>query len=156
MTDIDRDTLEYTVDVSVEGGGWNLYGAFIGRNDDFRGSGGESEFDDFAVIAQGGFRLGAKWEPYIRYEAFFLDSDRGFEDDTNNILTVGVNHYIAGHAIKVSGDLVIPSSRIPPTWSLPASCPTRASACSATARTAKSSSACSSSCCSKKQQRSLI
>lgn len=106
--DVDRNTLEYTVDLSLEGGGWNAYGAFIGRNDDFRSAGASTDFDDFAVVAQGGFRIGAKWEPFVRYEAFFFDSDRGFDDDNHNFITVGVNHYIAGHAVKASADVVIP------------------------------------------------
>ncbi len=57
---------------------------------------------------QGGFRLGATWEPFVRYEGFFFDSDRGFSDDTHNFITVGVNHYIAGHALKITGDVIIP------------------------------------------------
>ncbi len=73
-----------------------------------RAAGGHTEFDDFAVVVQGGFRLGPKWEPFARYEGFFFDSDRGFSDDTHNFLTVGVNHYIAGHALKFTGDVVIP------------------------------------------------
>lgn len=106
--DVDRNTLQYTVDLSLEGSGWNVYGAFIGRNDDFRAGAGDTEFDDFGVVVQGGLRVHPKWEPFIRYEAFFFDSDRGFEDDNHNFLTVGVNHFIAGHAIKVSGDVVVP------------------------------------------------
>lgn len=106
--DVDRDTLQYTIDLSLEGAGWNGYAAFIGRNDDFRAGGSSSGFDDFAVVAQGGFRIAAKWEPFVRYEGFFFDSDRGLEDDNHNFVTVGVNHYIAGHAIKATVDAVIP------------------------------------------------
>jgi hypothetical protein len=106
--DTDRDTLEYTIDASIEGSGWNLYGAFVGRHDDFRAAGGDTEFDDFGVVAQGGFRLDKKWEPFVRYEGFFFDSDRGLNDDTHNFLTVGVNHYIAGHALKATADVVFP------------------------------------------------
>ena len=106
--DIDRDTLQYTVDLSLEGAGWNAYAAFIGRHDDFRAGGSSDGFDDFAVVAQGGLRVAPKWEPFVRYEGFFFDSDRGLDDDKHNFVTVGVNHYIAGHAVKATVDAVIP------------------------------------------------
>lgn len=105
--DTDRDTLEYTADLSLEGDGWNGYAAFVGRNDDFRSGGASSDFDDFAVIAQAGFRIAETWEPFARYEVFFFDSDRGLSEDTHHFVTVGVNHYIAGHAIKWTADAVI-------------------------------------------------
>lgn len=106
--DVDRDTLQYTLDVSLEGSGWNGYAAFVGRNDEFRGAGSSTDFDDFAVVAQGGFRLAEKWEPFARYEGFFFDSDRGLDEDTHHFVTVGVNHYISGHAIKATADVVFP------------------------------------------------
>lgn len=106
--DTDRNTLEYTVDLTLEGAGWNAYGAFIGRNDDFRSAGGDMDFNDFGVVAQAGFRCSAQWEPFVRYEGFFFDSDRGLDEDDHHFLTVGVNHYIAGRAIKVTADAVIP------------------------------------------------
>lgn len=106
--DVDRDTLEYTVDVSLEGGGWNAFAAFIGRNEEFRGGGGSVDTDDFAVVGQAGFRITDKWEVFGRYEGMFFDSDRGLNDDNHNFVTAGVNHYIAGHAIKATADVVVP------------------------------------------------
>lgn len=104
--DTDRDTFEYTADVSLEGDGWNGYAAFVGRNDEFRSAGTSSSFDDFAVVAQFGYRFTEKWEAFARYEGFFFDSDRGFEDDNHNFLTAGVNCYVAGHAVKWTADAI--------------------------------------------------
>lgn len=106
--DLDRDTLQYTVDLSLEGAGWNFYGAFIGRSDEFRALGSSATFDDFAAIAQAGIRLDKRWEPFVRWEAFFFDSDRGLDTDDHHFLTVGVNNYISGHAVKATMDVVFP------------------------------------------------
>ncbi len=63
IADVDRNTLEYTVDVSLEASGWDLYAAFIGRSDDFRSSAGDTGFDDFASsckAASGSRRSGSR------------------------------------------------------------------------------------------------
>jgi hypothetical protein len=105
--DTDRDTLEYTADLSLEGSGWNGFVEFVGRNDGFRAGGSSSEFDDFGVVAQAGFRVAETWEPFARYEVFFFDSDRGLAEETHHFVTLGVNKYYAGHAAKLTADAVI-------------------------------------------------
>lgn len=107
--DIDRDTLQYTADVSVEGDSWNLYGAFLGRWEEFEGLGGSSsDFHDFGAVIQGGWRFAENTELFARWDAIFGDEDRAAfaSDDTFNFLTVGLNHYWAGHAAKGTLDLI--------------------------------------------------
>lgn len=110
-TDIDRETLQYTIDLSLEGDGWNLFGAFIGRNDDTRGPVGTDPdaLDDFGAVIQGGWRFAANTELFARWDAIFGDSDRPqfTNDDNFNFFTVGLNQYYAGHAAKATVDCVL-------------------------------------------------
>jgi hypothetical protein len=110
-TDVDRETLQYTVDLSLEGDGWNLYGAFIGRNDDTRGPVGTDADanDDFGAVVQGGWRFAANTEVFARWDAIFGDSDRPqfANNDNFNFFTIGLNQYYAGHAAKATVDCVL-------------------------------------------------
>jgi hypothetical protein len=108
--DTDRQTFEYTVDASVEGDSWNLYGAFIGRHQENRFAGSDTDTDDFGAVVQAGWRFAENTEVFARWDAIFLDDDRlapGTDDeDTYNFLTVGFNQYYAGHAAKATIDAV--------------------------------------------------
>lgn len=104
--DTDRDTLQYTADISLEGDSWNLYGAVIGRYTDDKIGGSSTDFNDFGAVLQGGWRFAENTEVFARWDAMFWDSDRNFNDDSSNFLTVGVNQYYAGHAAKATADLV--------------------------------------------------
>jgi hypothetical protein len=107
FADTDRDTLQYTCDASIEGDGWNAFAAFIGRNDETRSFvSPDTDFNDFGLVVQGGVRVLKDTEPYIRWEGFIPDDDRGLAEDVYNFLTFGVAEYIAGQAIKVMADVV--------------------------------------------------
>jgi hypothetical protein len=110
-TDVDRQTLEYTLDLSLEGDGWNVYGAFIGRNDDTRGPVGvdQDSVDDFGAVVQAGWRFQPDTELFARWDAIFGDSSRPqfTNDDNFNFFTVGINEYYAGHAAKATVDVVL-------------------------------------------------
>lgn len=97
------DTLLYTVDASYEGGGWNLYGAFIGRTIDT--SGGAS-FDDFGAVVQGGVFVSDQTELFGRWDAVFPDDARTSGEDFHT-LSFGANHYIIpeSHAAKLTFDV---------------------------------------------------
>lgn len=108
-TDVDFDYLTYTVDVSLEGDSWNLYGAFVGNNVDSRGPVGVDgdATDNFGVVLQGGYRFAQNTELFARWDAVFLDDDVVTEgEDTFNFLTVGLNHYFASHSAKATLDFV--------------------------------------------------
>jgi hypothetical protein len=98
--------LVYTVDAAVEGNGWNAFVAFIGgRNDD--DAPGAQDFDDFGLVAQAGIFVTEQVELFGRWDALFLDDDRGFDDDMH-FLTFGANYYVfpESHAVKASLELL--------------------------------------------------
>lgn len=102
--DTDNSLLTYTLDLSLEGDSWNAFGAFVGRHIESRTAGTDSEFDDFGVVVQGGYRFTEDTEAFARWDAVFGDDDRGGEDNWHYI-TVGVNQYYAGHAAKATVDV---------------------------------------------------
>lgn len=106
ITDNDQSMFEFTVDASLKGDSWNLYGAFVGRQQDNRAAGTDSDFFDFGAIVQGGYRFAENTELFARWDAVFFDDDRGTNQDSSNFITVGVNQYFAGHAAKATLDLI--------------------------------------------------
>jgi len=106
----------YTVDLSVEGDGWNFFVAFVGASSDFDGladiapadgAGDNADFDDYGIVVQGGFFIpDTDWEFFARYDALFPDSDRAQDNDFSAI-TFGLNWYWSGHAAKLTLDAVI-------------------------------------------------
>lgn len=105
--DVDTSVFLYTVDLGLEGDGWNLFGGFIGRHieQDTLATDG-TDLDDFSFVLQGGFMLTDKWELFARYDGLIVDDDRGFNNDYMSWITGGVNYYFAGHAAKFTGDVV--------------------------------------------------
>jgi len=93
----EEETLTWTVDGSIEFGGANLYGAFIGRHLD------EADADQFGAVIQGGFFLVPdEWEIFARYE--WSDPDIDDVEDLN-LVTVGVNKYWNKHGLKWTTDV---------------------------------------------------
>ena len=99
----DMDTLTYTVDGSYEGGGWNLYGAFVGRSTETTGS---ADYDDFGALVQGGVFVTEATELFARWDAVLPDDDRAAGEDFHTI-TFGANHYFfpGSHAAKLTADV---------------------------------------------------
>lgn len=110
-----------TVDVSLEGDGWNFYLAGVGAWSDFEDTavldfdgdglaGDDVDFSDYGVIAQFGiFIPNTDWEPFVRYDVIFADDedrDLGDGDDTFNTITGGINYYMYGHASKFTFDVL--------------------------------------------------
>ncbi|MBX3404036.1 MAG: hypothetical protein KF699_11560 [Phycisphaeraceae bacterium] len=106
FADVDTSVFLYSADLGLEGDGWNFFGSFIGRHIDADSFAGDAEFDDFSFVLQGGVMLTDAWELFGRFDALMLDDDRGTSEDFFPFLTVGVNHYFAGHAAKATLDLV--------------------------------------------------
>lgn len=108
----DVDFLLYTVDLSLEGDGWNVFAAFIGSSTDINGTGGaaSTDFDNFGGIIQGGVFVADQWELFARWDAIFFDDDlttSSGSDDDFHTGTVGFNYYFVpeSHAAKFSADL---------------------------------------------------
>jgi hypothetical protein len=113
----DREILAATLDVGVEGNGWNIYAAGVYRSlDPAMGS----DVDDYGFVVQGGVFVTDQTELFARWDAIFADDDRGVEDF--NVITAGMNYYILpeSHAAKFTldfqyllddpSDALIPSS----------------------------------------------
>ncbi len=102
---IDHDLFQFTVDGSIEGNGWNVFGAFIFRTVDITSG---VDADDFGFLVQGGVFLNPQWEVFGRWD--YVDPDSVFSpaDDAFNTFTAGVNYYVIpeSHAAKFTGDLV--------------------------------------------------
>lgn len=117
---IDENYLSYTVDLQIEGAGFNGFIAFVGTNVEGHpaiNGGGTDEDDasDYGLVAQIGYRFN-DFEPFLRYDGLFLDDDvetgRVFTttadtDSTLNFLTFGFNYFCAGHAAKFTLDAVV-------------------------------------------------
>jgi len=101
----DRDIFQWTVDGSLEGDGWNAYGAVIGRTTD---AAGMDEFTDWGVIGQAGFFISDDTELFARYDALIPDGDR-VNDELFQTITGGANWFLVpeSHAAKVTGDVGI-------------------------------------------------
>lgn len=105
----------YTIDVSVEGDGWNFFVAFVGSSVDIEnvadldadGAGDDVSFDDYGLVVQGGIMIpDTDWEFFARYDVLFQDDDRGSDDEFSTI-TFGLNWYWSGHAAKLTLDAMI-------------------------------------------------
>tara|TARA_R110002072_G_scaffold42064_10_gene117891 strand:+ start:22933 stop:24135 length:1203 start_codon:yes stop_codon:yes gene_type:complete len=92
-----------TLDFSWVDDGWNFFAAGVWRSMDT----GVASFDDYGVIAQGGFFVSDQNEIFARYDAVLPDDDRGATGDEFNSVTVGWNHYMVpeSHAAKFTLDL---------------------------------------------------
>ncbi len=102
----ESDMISYTVDLSVEGGGWNLFAACVGRWTD---AAGVEAWDDFGAVVQGGYFFTERTEGFARWDAVFPDKDRADPHDNFHTLTAGLNHYFieASHAAKLTIDMQI-------------------------------------------------
>ena len=98
------DLIMYTADVSVEGDGWNAFGAFIGRSIDPDGSSGS--MDDFGAVVQAGMFFSDNFEAFARWDAIFPDDDSTSGDDYHTI-TFGGNYYFfpGSHVAKFTADV---------------------------------------------------
>ncbi|MCH8822508.1 MAG: hypothetical protein IH984_03270 [Planctomycetes bacterium] len=102
----DTDITLFTVDVSAEFEGANLYAAYIYSDVDITGF---PTVNASGFLVQGGLNFGDDWEAFARYE--FADFDiTGVED--LGLITFGVNKYIAGHNAKWTTDIGIGTDTI--------------------------------------------
>jgi hypothetical protein len=108
VSDVDVQTLRYTIDGSLKGDSWNLYGAFIGDHTKARTAGIDSpDYDNFGCVVQGGWRFAQNTEIFGRWEGIFADSDIITSGKKNfHFITAGINQYYAGHAAKATADVV--------------------------------------------------
>jgi phosphate-selective porin OprO and OprP len=100
-------SFQWTVDASFESGGFNAFIAGTGLHFDAEDGTGEAGLDAYGLVVQAGYNINDKWEPFGRYEYIDMDNFFGEGGDNHlNILTFGVNYYIARHSAKATLDLV--------------------------------------------------
>jgi hypothetical protein len=105
------DVVRWTVDVSAVYQGLSAFAAVVGSQglEDERGDG----VNQYGVLVQGAWRLSDAWELAARYE--YGDADQLAKD--LSIVTVGVNYYIADHALKWQNDVGFALNEVNGFWS---------------------------------------
>jgi phosphate-selective porin OprO/OprP len=106
--DLGNKAFGYTADISFEGMGWNVFGAFVGRHYDSNAS-GVPKIDDFGWVVQGGVFVTDQVELFARYNGLRADKDNaGSGNRSFHWLTAGANYYVSprSHAFKITGDVV--------------------------------------------------
>jgi hypothetical protein len=104
----------YTVDGQVEGGGFSLFGAFVGT--DWDRVGNAENTSNFGATLQAAYRWDDAPEIFARWDGLFLDDgannylnangDTVTGDDTVSFITAGFNNYYAGNAAKFTFDAI--------------------------------------------------
>lgn len=101
------NSYNYTLDLSLEGNGWNVFAAFDGQTLD---ADGFSSSSDYGFVLQGGVFVTDSLEIFARWDSLFPDSEgpgRSADTDDNfNTLTFGINNYFVpeSHAAKLTVD----------------------------------------------------
>jgi hypothetical protein len=112
------DQFVHTIDVQYANpGGLMLYGGYFGRYTNFNkgipsitttsgsyatpGKVGEDTYE-YSVLGQVSYLFDQKWEPYFRYEHFYLQGTPSGSQNNVNSLVLGANYYLYGHALKLS------------------------------------------------------
>lgn len=101
-----------TIDISVEYGGANLFGAFMYSHAD---NGSFGDINVYGAVLQGGIYLNPKTEFFARWQYGWWDFDN-LQSSALNLLTVGWNYYFDGHDFKWTTDLGWSFDRIDQTW----------------------------------------
>jgi hypothetical protein len=81
---------------SMEGDGWNLYGAGHYRHTDPLDAG--ISVDDFGFVVLGGAWISKHFEAYSRFDMTIPDTDRPTQGEEFKTLTAGVNFYPIPHS----------------------------------------------------------
>lgn len=102
-------TLRWSVDLSVETGGANLFAAFVGNR--FEPDTGPA-LDQYGVVVQGGVFVSDTTELFARYAM-------GDDDDGAmlSLITVGATEYLLEHALKMTIDLGYGVNEVSDFWS---------------------------------------
>jgi hypothetical protein len=96
----------WTVDGSIETGGFNAYAAIIGQHTQATDAAG-IDFNNYGAVIQGGYMvLPDQLEPFARYEWLSLDDDAAGNQTDVSIVTVGANYYMTKHNAKFTLDLL--------------------------------------------------
>ena len=116
------DILFHTADVQYESGNLGLYAAYVGLYNEPNGGIPGTDLDptlagdqlkqasghayEWGFLVQAGYMLNDKWELFGRFDETFLNDNRLPPNASENFpeITIGVNHYLHGHAAKFTLD----------------------------------------------------
>ena len=125
------DILFHTADVQYETGKLGFYAAYVGLYNEPKGGipgtdvnpglAGEQQLPaggsayDWGFLVQAGYMLDKRWELFGRFDETFVDDNRlpPHSGESFPEITVGVNHYLNGHAAKFTVDGVWCPSGVP-------------------------------------------
>jgi phosphate-selective porin OprO and OprP len=101
----DLDAWGATIDLSMEGSGWNLFAAAMALNLD---PAGEDSTTDYGWLIQGGIFIAPQAELFARFDMILPDDDRAEFDDEFSTITAGINYYFLpeSHAAKLTGQVI--------------------------------------------------
>lgn len=105
----DAQLLRWTADVSMEFGGANLFAAIVGNHMEEED---HDSLDQLGFVVQGGIFFTDDSELFAQY--VWGDSDEAAAD--LSVLTVGINHYLAEHALKWTLDVGYAFSEVSDLW----------------------------------------
>jgi hypothetical protein len=99
------------------GSGLSIYAAAHANWTSAADAGDEDAFD-YGGVAQVGYLVNPKWEPFARYCIVVLDEPSAVDEHTFHEITAGVNRYLGengswGHRAKLTLDLVYLPSGLP-------------------------------------------
>jgi hypothetical protein len=99
----DTDILAATIDLQIEGNGWNAFAALCYTSTD---PGIGDTVDNYGFIVQGGLFVSDDWELIAGYNLIVPDGDQP-NDDNFSTICIGANHYFIpqSHAVKLTIDL---------------------------------------------------
>jgi hypothetical protein len=96
--------LRFTVDGSVQSGGFNVFASGSGVNVELEDG---SHIEHWGAMIQAGYMLiPDKFEVFGRYEWILIDSDVAPDSNELNFVTAGFNYYINRHNAKFTVDAV--------------------------------------------------
>ncbi len=104
----DVDQLAWTVDGSIESGGFHFFAAASGSHKDRPSA---PDLDNFGFVAQSGYMCG-RLEPFLRYEVMLFDNANGYSDDTVKLLTGGANFHL-NPLLKFGADVMYAFDSVP-------------------------------------------
>jgi hypothetical protein len=126
------DVLFHTADVQYETGKLGLYASYVGLYSEPKGGipgtdvnptlAGEQQLPvrggmayDWGFLVQAGYMVNDRWEIFGRFDETFVDDNRlpAGSGESFPEITIGVNHYLHGHAAKFTLDGVWTPNGVP-------------------------------------------
>jgi phosphate-selective porin OprO/OprP len=97
------DFIIYTIDGSIETGGFNIFAEFVGQSISATDLNPAGDMDNYGFVVQGGYMVVPdKFEPFARYEMVSIDN----APDDLSLITAGFNYYWKAHSMKFTADVV--------------------------------------------------